>query len=236
MRNPFAHFAWTESFLQCSNTNTVKNKHRVFIYTFTGQVQTIALIHFHLFVSTSKIRHKYHSSWQLPNIFNMFPRRCQIGQLTLPCFFLSSLYVYFTEVSILFRGTRVPVLPFTPKRKVRPSLSRFSWNSQKHSTASCAHNLYRISPKSANKRSMYGKKFTSAPVYNTPATTKNFKKPKITQPISVNMACNCRQKGKTPFTFRRTVTISLSFHQTHNCSTTLRGHLLCRISHRSVKE
>jgi hypothetical protein len=76
----------------------------------------------------------------------MFPRRWHIGQLTLPCFLLSSLYVYFIEVSILFHSTRVPVLPFTPKRKARPSLVRFAWNSQKHSTASCAHNLYRTSP------------------------------------------------------------------------------------------
>jgi len=165
----------------------------------------------------------------------MFPRRCHIGQITLPCFFLSSLYVHFTEVSILFHSTRAPVIPFTPKRKVRPSVIRFARNPQKHSTASRAHNLYRISPKSVNRRSMYGHKFTSAPVYNTTATTKNFKKPKITQPVSVNIACNCRQQSKTPFTFIRTVRFHFHFHQTHNCST-LRGHLLCRISPTSVKE
>lgn len=238
MRNPFAQCAWTESFLQCPKLTLPKTeKKSVDLYVHRPGKNYRFRINFHLFLSTSKIRHKSHSSWQLPNIFNMFPRRCHIGQLNLPCFFLSSLYVYFTEVPILFHGTGVPVLPFTPKRKVRPSLSQFSWHSQKHSTASCAHNLYRISPKSFNKRSMHGQKFTFAPVYNTTATTKwvilGFKKPKITQPISVNIACNCRQNGKTPFTFISTV--RFHFHQTRNCSTS-RGHLLCRISPRSVKE
>ena len=197
MRNPFAQCAWTKSFLQFPNTNIAKNKQTVDLYVHRQGKNYRFRINVHLFVSTSKIRHKSHSSWQLPNTFNMFHRRCHIGQLKLPC----SLYVHFTEVPILLHGTGVPVLPLTPKRKVRPSLSRFSWNSQKHSTASCAHNLYQISPKSVTKRSMHGQKFTFAPVYNTIATTKNLKKPKITQPISVNIACNCRQNGKTPFTF-----------------------------------
>ena len=51
----------------------------------------------------------------------------------------------------------------------------------------------------------------------------------------MNIACNCRQKGRTPFTFKSKVQFQFHFQQTHNCSTTLRADLLCRISPRSVR-